>query len=158
MKAKATDSRRSATMRAVKSVDTTPEMIVRRLAHRLGYRYRLHKKDLPGKPDLVFVGLRKIIFVNGCFWHSHNCARGSRLPKTNREYWQRKIAGNVARDQATLVALEAVGWSVFTVWECETKVSVSQSVPVNSRKRDARLDHEALPLPASRHEQYIDRI
>ncbi len=123
MKAKATDSRRSATMRAVKSVDTTPEMIVRRLAHRLGYRYRLHKKNLPGKPDLVFVGLRKIVFVNGCFWHGHNCARGSRLPKTNREYWQRKIAGNVARDQATLVALEAAGWSVFTVWECATKVS-----------------------------------
>lgn len=98
-------------------------MIVRWLAHRLGYRYRLHKKDLPGKPDLVFVGFRKIVFVNGCFWHGHNCARGSGLPKTNREYWQRKIAGNVARDHANVVALETAGWSVFTVWECETKVS-----------------------------------
>lgn len=123
MRVTETDSHRSATMRAIKSINTTPEMVVRRMAHRLGYRYRLHKKELPGKPDLVFVGLRRVVLVNGCFGHGHDCPRGSRVPKNNRDYWQRKISGNVARDRANLAVLEAAGWSVFLVWECETKVS-----------------------------------
>jgi len=107
-------------MRAVKSENTTPEMIVRRLVHKLGYRYRLHQKDLPGRPDLVFSSRRKIVLVNGCFWHGHNCARGARRPKENSDYWQTKIERNVERDARNLEALQDAGWQVLTVWECET--------------------------------------
>ncbi|GLK54273.1 very short patch repair endonuclease [Methylopila capsulata] len=108
-------------MRAVKSRDTKPEMQVRRAAHALGYRFRLHRKDLPGSPDLVFPSRKKVIFVHGCFWHGHNCPRGSRMPKTNAEYWQAKIARNVARDWRTLAELGALGWEALTIWECELK-------------------------------------
>ena len=108
-------------MRQVKDRDTTPEMMVRRELHRLGYRYRLHRKDLPGKPDLVFPGRRKVIFVHGCFWHGHDCARGARVPKTNREYWTKKIARNVERDRLNLERLHALGWDSMVVWECELK-------------------------------------
>ncbi len=113
--------KRSDVMRRVKSVDTTPEMTVRRLTHALGYRYRLHKKDLPGKPDLVFASKKKVIFVNGCFWHGHQCKRGNRIPKTNREYWLKKIRGNVERDAANQKKLRLLGWSVLNIWECETR-------------------------------------
>lgn len=121
MKAITIDPVRSATMRAIKSKDTTPEMIVRRLVYGLGHRYRLHRKNLPGKPDLVFAGRRKIIMVNGCFWHGHDCARGARQPKTNCNYWKAKIDRNVARDIVNLAALRDTGWDVLTIWECETK-------------------------------------
>ncbi|MBL4537825.1 MAG: DNA mismatch endonuclease Vsr [Oceanicaulis sp.] len=112
---------RSRVMRAVKGKDTKPEMIVRRMAHALGYRYRLHRKDLPGKPDLVFAGRQKVIFVHGCFWHGHDCARGSRQPKTNAEYWRAKIARNISRDAANLQALDAQGWQALVLWECDLK-------------------------------------
>jgi DNA mismatch endonuclease (patch repair protein) len=112
---------RSEIMRAVKSRDTNPEMIVRRLVHRLGYRYRLHRQDLPGKPDLTFPGRRKVVFMHGCFWHGHDCARGARVPKNNRDYWTAKIARNQARDANECERLRAMGWSVLTVWECEIK-------------------------------------
>jgi DNA mismatch endonuclease, patch repair protein len=115
------DPVRSRTMRAVKSRDTTPEMIVRRLVHAMGYRYRLHRKDLPGKPDLAFGPRRKVIFVNGCFWHGHDCKRGARTPKTNTEYWVAKINRNRARDAASTAALKQQGWQVLTVWECAVK-------------------------------------
>ncbi|MFP4172620.1 MAG: very short patch repair endonuclease [Candidatus Hydrogenedentota bacterium] len=115
------DSARSRTMRQVKDRDTAPEMMVRREIHRLGYRYRLHRKDLPGKPDLVFPGRRKVIFVHGCFWHGHDCARGARVPKTNQEYWTRKIARNVERDRLNRERLHALGWDSMVVWECELK-------------------------------------
>jgi DNA mismatch endonuclease (patch repair protein) len=108
-------------MRAVKSIDTAPELMVRRLAHRMGYRFRLHRKDLPGKPDLVFPKLHKVIFVHGCFWHGHDCARGARVPKNNRDYWAKKIERNKARDQATRIALVASGWKVAVFWECELR-------------------------------------
>ena len=112
---------RSRVMRAVKGKDTKPEMIVRRMAHALGYRYRLHPKDLPGTPDLVFTGRQKVIFVHGCFWHGHDCARGSRQPKTNAEYWRAKIARNISRDAANLRALDAQGWQALVLWECDLK-------------------------------------
>jgi DNA mismatch endonuclease (patch repair protein) len=112
---------RSAIMRAVRSKDTKPEMIVRRLVYRLGYRYRLHRADLPGKPDLVFPGRRKIVFVHGCWWHGHDCRRGARMPKTNLPYWQAKIARNQARDRANHAALTERGWEVATIWECQTR-------------------------------------
>jgi DNA mismatch endonuclease (patch repair protein) len=117
----ATSDSRSAIMRAVKSKDTTPEMVVRRLVHGMGYRYRLHRRDLPGKPDLTFPAKRKVIFVNGCFWHGHLCARGARRPAQNAEYWKAKIGRNVERDVITTAALQDLGWEVLTVWECETK-------------------------------------
>ncbi len=108
-------------MRAVKGSNTGPEMIVRRLAHGMGYRFRLHRKDLPGKPDLVFPRLKKVIFVHGCFWHGHDCARGARVPAKNRAYWVQKIARNRIRDEASQRALSALGWKVKVVWECELK-------------------------------------
>lgn len=108
-------------MRAVRSCDTGPEMIVRRLIHRLGYRYRLHRKDLPGKPDLVFPSRWKVIFVHGCWWHGHRCARGNRIPKTNFDYWIGKIERNRTRDVKNGSALRAGGWDVLVLWECELR-------------------------------------
>ncbi len=118
---KAPDAERSRTMRAVKAKDTAPELRVRRIAHALGRRYRLHAKGLPGKPDLAFARDMKAIFVHGCFWHGHDCARGARTPKTNRAYWEAKIARNVARDRTALAALAERGWRTLVVWECETR-------------------------------------
>jgi DNA mismatch endonuclease (patch repair protein) len=108
-------------MQAVRSTDTKPELLVRGIAHRLGYRFRLHRKDLPGKPDLVFVGRRKIVFVHGCFWHGHNCARGARVPRTNRAYWLKKIRRNRQRHVKAESELRLLGWRVLVLWECELK-------------------------------------
>ena len=116
-----TDAERSRIMRAVKGKDTGPEMAVRRLAHGMGYRYRLHHNDLPGHPDLAFPGRRKAIFIHGCFWHGHDCKRGSREPKTNVTYWRTKIARNRERDNEHMKRLKAQGWGVLVIWECETK-------------------------------------
>ena len=116
-----TPLKRSAVMRQVKARDTRPELIVRRLIWSLGGRYRLHRKDLPGRPDIVLPGRRLAVFVHGCFWHGHDCARGARVPKANREYWVAKVARNRARDAAAQAALEAAGWRVEVVWECEIR-------------------------------------
>ncbi|MCR9221809.1 MAG: very short patch repair endonuclease [Alphaproteobacteria bacterium] len=116
-----TPAQRRRTMQAVKSADTKPELLVRRRLHALGYRYRLHDRRLPGKPDLVFSRRRTVVFVHGCFWHGHACARGARRPAANRDYWAGKIARNRARDAANREALEAMGWRVLTVWECELR-------------------------------------
>lgn len=112
---------RSETMARVKSRNTSPELMVRRLLTRLGYRYRLHRRDIPGNPDIAFVGRRKAIFVHGCFWHGHDCKRGARLPKANADYWEKKIAGNRARDVAVREQLEQMGWEAMIVWECELR-------------------------------------
>jgi len=135
-----TSEHRSRTMRAVKGHDTKPEMVVRRLLHRMGYRYRLHRKDLPGKPDIVFGSRRKVIFIHGCFWHGHSCKRGNRLPRTNAEYWMAKIAGNIKRHAKQLDELAAAGWTELTLWECEL---VDEKV-VERRLRDF-LDETAIP-------------
>jgi DNA mismatch endonuclease (patch repair protein) len=113
--------KRSAVMRRVKGRDTTPELTVRRLLTALGVRYRLHRNDLPGKPDIVMAGRRLAIFVHGCFWHGHDCARGARGPKANRDYWLGKVGRNRQRDGVSRAALEAAGWRVETIWECEMK-------------------------------------
>jgi DNA mismatch endonuclease (patch repair protein) len=113
--------KRSAVMRRVKGRDTTPEMLVRRVLTKLGARYRLHRKDLPGSPDVVMPGRRLALFVHGCFWHGHDCARGARVPKQNRDYWTAKVGRNRARDAAAREALESAGWRVETLWECELK-------------------------------------
>jgi len=106
-------------MRKVGSKDTTPEMIVRKIAYKLGYRYRLHRKELPGNPDLAFIGRRKVIFVHGCFWHGHSMCKRARIPKTNRAYWSDKISKNTRRDEASLLALREMGWRAMVIWECE---------------------------------------
>lgn len=113
--------KRSAVMRRVKGWDTTPEMAVRKGLTRLGARYRLHRKDLPGKPDIVMPGRRLAIFVHGCFWHGHDCPRGARVPKQNRDYWVAKVERNRGRDAVSRDALAALGWRVETIWECDLK-------------------------------------
>jgi len=114
---------RSENMRRIRSTDTGPELAVRHLLRELGYPgYRLHRRELPGTPDIAFLGRRKAILVHGCFWHGHTCAGGVRQPGSNQEYWLPKISRNRERDGANLEELEALGWSVLTVWECELKV------------------------------------
>ena len=115
-----TPEQRRRVMQAIKSKDTKPEMTVRRLVHRMGYRYRLHKKGLPGRPDLVFGGRRKIIFVHGCFWHAHSCKYG-RAPKSRQGYWLPKLKRNKERDAENRSELRELGWRVMTIWECEIK-------------------------------------
>jgi DNA mismatch endonuclease (patch repair protein) len=110
---------RSQNMRRIRSTDSGPEMTVRRLLHHSGYRYRLHRRDLPGTPDLVFPGRRKVIFVHGCFWHAHGCAR-SHSPRSHQDYWDAKLARNVARYSNVVEQLAVMGWTPWVVWECQT--------------------------------------
>lgn len=112
---------RSRVMSRIRSRDTKPEMLVRKLAHALGFRFRLHRRDLLGCPDLVFPRRRKIIFVHGCFWHMHEGCRKCRMPKSNRSYWRYKLLLNRDRDRRNKEALESLGWRVMVVWECEVK-------------------------------------
>jgi DNA mismatch endonuclease (patch repair protein) len=116
-----TIAERSAVMRRVKGRNTGPELALRRLLTRMGQRYRLHRKDLPGSPDVVMIGRRTAIFMHGCFWHGHDCGRGARQPKSNADYWMAKIARNRTRDASSRAALEAMGWRAVTIWECELK-------------------------------------
>jgi DNA mismatch endonuclease (patch repair protein) len=112
---------RSALMSKVRGKDTTPEMTVRRLSHRLGYRYRLHAKELPGHPDLVFPSRRKVIFVNGCFWHRHRCSSGRETPKSRMDFWLPKLERNRKRDIENQRRLRRMGWDVLVIWECQTR-------------------------------------
>lgn len=111
--------RRSAHMAKIRSKDTKPEIMLRRVLHRDGLRYRLHDRRLPGKPDLVFAGRRKVVFVNGCFWHGHDCPVGSRLPKSNTQFWADKRLRNQERDALQRKQLREQGWKYLDVWECE---------------------------------------
>lgn len=113
---------RSALMRRVRRKDTKPEMVVRRLVHSIGGRYRLHRKDLPGSPDLVFPGRRKVIFVHGCFWHRHEGCRLASSPKTRSEFWEGKFLRNQERDQRAIEHLKILGWGTLIIWECETRM------------------------------------
>ncbi len=108
-------------MSRIKGKHTEPEMIVRRLVHGMGYRYRLHGAGLRGKPDIVFAGRRKVIFVHGCFWHMHDCKLGAVTPRSNAEFWRDKRAATVTRDGKAVEELTNQGWKVFIVWECETR-------------------------------------
>jgi DNA mismatch endonuclease (patch repair protein) len=116
-----TPVQRSAVMRAVPGKDSSAELKVRRLLTRMGLRYRLHRRDLPGSPDVVFPGRKTALFVHGCFWHGHDCRRGARVPKTNADYWIAKVARNRARDVSVQAALATLGWRAEVVWECELK-------------------------------------
>jgi DNA mismatch endonuclease, patch repair protein len=108
-------------MKAVRAKNTAPEICVRSLVHKMGYRYSLHKKALPGKPDLVLVSRKKVIFVHGCFWHRHSCSQGRKVPESHSEYWSAKLERNAFRDKAHSQALRKNGWKVFVVWECWTR-------------------------------------
>ena len=110
---------RSVHMSKIRSKDTKPEVWLRRNLHRAGYRYRLHDRNLPGKPDLVFAGRKKVIFVNGCFWHGHQCPVGSRLPKSNTRFWADKRQRNQERDARQLAQIASMGWRTMVIWECE---------------------------------------
>jgi DNA mismatch endonuclease (patch repair protein) len=116
---KVTKQKRSEIMRAVKSKNTKPEVKLRKIIFGMGYRYSLHRKDLPGKPDIVLPGRQPIIFFHGCFWHGHNCAHGRRLPQTHRAYWINKISGNKLRDKRHVKQLSRDHWRVLVVWECQ---------------------------------------
>lgn len=120
---KLTKEQRSANMARIRSKSTKPEMIVRKLVHGLGYRYRLHRKDLPGKPDMVFPRRKKIILINGCFWHQHDDPKCkiARIPKSRKEYWIPKLQRNVERDRKQIEELQRLGWDVLVIWECQVK-------------------------------------
>ena len=121
---KLTVERRTENMRRIKSEGMRPEMVVRSIVHGMGFRYRLHRRDLTGKPDLVFSSRKKLIFVHGCFWHGHDdpdCVDGRRKPKSNLDYWLPKLARNQERDQTQCTKLAGLGWSVLVIWECETR-------------------------------------
>ena len=125
---------RSENMRRIKSKNTSPELAVRKIVHRLGFRYRLHSPKLPGKPDLVFPRLNKIIDVRGCFWHRHKGCLDSHIPATRAEYWKPKLAGNVSRDKRNLKIWRAAGWDVLVVWACEAE-------PAHSEGLEVKLNH-----------------
>ena len=112
---------RSRVMASVKSKNTTPEMRVRSTAHKMGFRFRLHRKELPGKPDIVFPSRRIALFVHGCFWHGHDCPHGQHQPATNVDYWRVKITGNIERDARVQSELISLGWKPIIIWECQTK-------------------------------------
>lgn len=114
--------KRSQNMALIKSKDTKPEMIVRRLLYKHGYRYRLHQRGLIGKPDIVFSGKKKAVFVHGCFWHRHPNCRFAYNPKSRKEFWQRKFRSNMRRDKQVQHGLQEEGWEIIVIWECETKV------------------------------------
>ena len=116
-----TVEQRSERMSRVRGVDSVAELTVRRIAHRMGYRYRKHGCDLPGKPDMVFAGRRKVVFIHGCFWHRHDCSAGRRWPKSRIDFWKSKLERNKERDEETLQRLKEAGWDVLVIWECETK-------------------------------------
>ena len=113
--------RRSELMAGIRTSDTAPELAVRRIAHRMGLRYRLHRKDLPGRPDMVFPRHRLVVFVHGCFWHRHHGCRYASTPKSRIAFWTEKFAANVARDARQEAALRALGWRVLVIWACETR-------------------------------------
>lgn len=121
--------KRSRMMAGIKGKNTKPELAVRKLVHGMGFRYRLHRKDLPGSPDLVFPRLKKVIFVHGCFWHRHPGCRFAYTPKSNAQFWLDKLEGNIRRDGQAVIALDALGWQVLIVWACEVS-----DLPALSRK------------------------
>jgi DNA mismatch endonuclease (patch repair protein) len=112
---------RSRIMASIRGRDTAPELLIRKIVHRLGFRFRLHRRDLPGTPDIVFPRLHKIIFVHGCFWHMHRGCRRAGLPRTNRTFWKSKISRNANRDRVDQQRLRKLGWDVLVVWQCDTK-------------------------------------
>ncbi len=125
--------KRSDIMSRIKGKNTKPEILVRSLLHVMGYRFRLHKKNLPGKPDIVLKKYKSVVFVHGCYWHRHSCNRGQSMPKTNEKFWEKKFQGTIKRDMITKKLLQDAGWKVIVVWQCEL---------TNQEKLCRRLKHE----------------
>lgn len=123
--------KRSEIMSHIKSKNTKPEITVRKIIYSLGYRYRLHRKDLPGKPDLAFIKKKKVIFINGCFWHGHSGCKKSALPDTNYEFWNKKIKNNVNRDTLNYKRLKDMGWKYLVIWQCEIKNDNLENIKSN---------------------------
>ncbi|MGH6980984.1 MAG: very short patch repair endonuclease [Stellaceae bacterium] len=121
---------RTRNMKAIKSAGMKPEMCVRRTAHMLGFRFRLHRHELPGRPDIVFPSRQKIIFVHGCFWHQHRVCKLAHFPKSNLDYWKPKLVRNVERDRRNVKNLRRLGWRVLVIWECETKQDVKLGIRI----------------------------
>ncbi len=116
-----TKDKRSKIMSSIKNKDTRPELAVRSLLHRMGHRFRLHQKDLPGKPDIILKKHKTVVFVHGCYWHRHNCKRGQSMPSSNKEFWQRKFRGTIERDKKVQEQLKKLDWNVGVIWQCELK-------------------------------------
>jgi DNA mismatch endonuclease (patch repair protein) len=119
-----TKEKRSEVMSLIRSNNTKPEKVVRSMMHRMGFRFRLHHQDLPGRPDIVLPKYRAVIFVHGCFWHQHKGCRDGKIPQSNYDYWEPKLKGNARRDEENLAALENAGWNTLVIWECELKKSL----------------------------------
>lgn len=128
-----TPEQRCKNMAAVKSKNTKPEMLIRKLLHSLGYRFRLHRKDLPGNPDIVLPKHKTVIFINGCFWHQHEGCKHASVPQTNTEFWQKKLSSNVERDKRNYIALKDLGWNVVIIWECEVKGAIDNTEELKER-------------------------
>jgi len=126
---------RSKIMSRVRSNDTKPELIVRKMVHQAGYRFRLHKKDLPGKPDMVLPRYKTVVFVHGCFWHQHADCKKAKLPTTNAEFWRKKLRRNCVRDESINIKLEALGWKVITIWECTLKEGATELIAELERRK-----------------------
>lgn len=137
-----TPAERSERMSRIKDRNTKPELIVRSLIHRMGYRYRLHGKELPGRPDLVFTKKRKVIFVHGCFWHRHEGCRLARLPKSRLDFWRPKLEANAERDKEVERRLTELGWKVLTIWECEVRDEVVLTLRVRAFLDDTENNNE----------------
>jgi DNA mismatch endonuclease, patch repair protein len=141
-----TPDQRRFNMSRIRSRDTKPEIIVRKLVHAMGYRFRLHQKNLVGKPDLVLKRHRKIIFVHGCFFHMHDCASGRVVPENNGDFWRNKRMGNVERDRKNIAALKRDGWDVLCIWECMTKSRQREMLPtLVANFLDGRIKKRGLP-------------
>ena len=136
--------RRSEIMARIRGRDTAPELAVRRIAHRMGLRFRLHRKDLPGRPDLVFPKHRLVVFVHGCFWHRHEGCRRASTPKSNISFWVEKFAANVDRDARHEAALRALGWRVLVIWQCETgdDATLERRLAAQAKRNDTTSDRE----------------
>ncbi len=115
-------------MSNISGKNTKPEITIRKIAHSLGYRFRLHRKDLPGKPDIVFPKYKKVIFVNGCFWHGHKNCKRSKLPTTNKIFWKEKIEGNILKDKSNYRGLKKLGWDYLLIWQCQIKTSRREKI------------------------------
>ena len=134
-----TPEQRSERMSRIRGSDTKPELLVRRFLHAAGFRYRLHVRDLPGKPDLILPKHRTVVFVHGCFWHAHGCQKG-RIPGTRSEFWQEKFASNKARDARNMRALRRLGWQVITVWECTLSKGSTRQATLETLARKIRAE------------------
>jgi DNA mismatch endonuclease (patch repair protein) len=145
---------RSACMRAVRSKDTKPEKALRSMLHRAGYRFRIHSRNLPGSPDIVFPARRKVIFVHGCFWHQHTRCGAGIVPATRREYWVPKLQRNQARDRLVQLALTRLGWKSLTVWECE----IEKNPPAALHRSISFLEQTPRPRTAPRDSRPLPRL